>query len=559
MGWLVTRRPALAAAAVAFGIVVSPLVALAPAVAQTPPGQPTEVAIVVAITVPESETGLIDAAELENYTSEFGLLTRELDHVIDRPVTLAIDPRIIASIRILGSSAPESAVAWLDRLDAATNETFALGWADSDLTLGLEAGSGSVLSPESLDFAIDPALFGAAVPEADPSATPTAAPTQDPTDDSPPPLATTESLLAWDYTLPSVAWPEAGTVSTGTLATLTSTFDSTLLASANLTGLSGLNSTATVNGAGTLVIDSPLSTLFSTTVASAPGANFDTAVASLGIAMTSAATAPGASSAIITLDRDVALSSTNVAATLDAIALNPAVQLVGLSAVADNAAGTATLVDMPQDPTAVAAVAGLLEQEELDREFSQIAETPSLITSERRLSLLATLSNQWDSNPAGWVTAIDDYRAASTDLRSSVAIIKSSSITLLSDRGSLPVTVSNDLDQPVTVYITVRPLTPLLRVENSRVELTVEPNSQRKAQIPVQSISNGVVELEISLHGAAAQQIGYTTYVRTTVQAGWETPFTVVVAIVVFLVFAVGIVRTVLRRRRLRTEREIGA
>ena len=554
-----TRRPALVAAAIAVGLIVSPLVAVAPASGETAPGPPTEVALVVAITVPASDSGLISADDLTTYTSPFGLLTRELDQVADRPVTLGIDPRIIASIRILGTTAPQSAVAWLERLDAATNETFALSWGDSDLTMGLEAGSPVVLAPESLDFAIDPALFSAAVEQPTSTPTPSPTPSADNTDDdTPPPLPTTESLLDWDYTLPSVGWPDADTVTAATFDTLAQSFDEVLLASSNLTGTIGAGSTAVVGEHPALVIDSPLSSLFSATVNALPGTDFDSALAAFGIAATTAATGT-AESAIITLDRDVAVSDSNLGPTIDALAVNPAVQLVGLEAVADNPGTAASILDLPQDPAAVAVVADLLRLDALDAEFGQIIADPSLVSSERRLTLLSTLSNQWDADPVGWATATDQIRTSSVDFRASVKITKSSSITLLSDRGALPVTVSNDLDQPITVYITVRPLTPLLRVEDNLVELTVEPNSQRKAQIPVQSISNGVVELEISLHGAASQQIGYTTYVRTTVQAGWETPFTVVVAILVLLVFAGGIIRTVLRRRKLREEPEIGA
>jgi hypothetical protein len=45
-------------------------------------------------------------------------------------------------------------------------------------------------------------------------------------------------------------------------------------------------------------------------------------------------------------------------------------------------------------------------------------------------------------------------------------------------------------------------------------------------------------------------QVGDTTYVRTSVQAGWETPVTIGFAIAVVLIFAFGIFRTIVRRRR---------
>jgi len=551
----VTSRPTRAAAAIALGLALSPLVGAVPAAAQTSPGLPTEVALVVPLTVPAGTSGLVSAELLENYTSEFGLLTRSLNQVDGRPVTIAVDPMIIASIRVLGTAAPESAVLWLERLAALPNETFALSWADSNLTLGLDAGSPAVLAPESLGFAIDPTRFGAAEvePTGDPSATPSATP--EPDDSAPPPLPTTESLLEWAYALPSVGWPAADSVSASTLSVLGATYEHTLISSDNLADFTGLTATATVGDSSVIVADSSLSSLFGTTVESSSDSAWEAAVATLTTAIAGEATQPSADSAVLTLDRSIALTDLDLGATIDAIDAIPSVQLVGLSAVADNTGPTATVVDGEQDAASIDTVAGLLTVEGLDAEFAQIADDPSRVTSERRLDLLATLSNSWTDNAAGWAEAVSDYRAASSALRGSVKIIKSSSITLWADRGSLPVIVENNLDQPVTVFITVRALTPLIRVEDSFFEFVVEPNSQRKAPVPVQSISNGVVELEIALHGATGQQIGNTTYVRTTVQAGWETPFTIGVGIVVVLIFAAGVVRTIVRLRRARAKR----
>lgn len=550
-----TLRPTGAAAAIVLGLALCPLMGTAPAVAQTSPGLPTEVALVVPLTVPASTTGLIPADLLEEYTSNSGRLTRALDQVGGRPVTLAIDPMIIASIRVLGTDAPESATLWLDRLAGLTNDTFALSWADSDLTLGLNGGSATVLAPESLDFAINPARFGAAEVEPTGEPSPSSTPSADPDDTSPPPLPTTETLLEWDYSLPSVGWPAADSVSTANLPALAAAHEHTLIASSNLDSLGALTSTATIGEAPAIVIDSELSSLFSTTVAASSGVDWGTAVASLATATTTAAGEEGATSGVIALDRTVAVTDLDLGATIDAMEAIPTVQLVGLSEIADNPGPTAGIVDKSQDAASIESVASLLKLAGLDAAFARIAADPSRVTSERRLDLLATLANGWRQNPTEWEAAIDSYRAASSELRSSVKIVKSSKITLWADRGSLPVIVSNELDQPVTVYITVRPLTPLIRVEDTFFEVVVEPNSQRKAPVPVQSISNGVVELEISLHGGTNQQIGNTTYVRTTVQAGWETPFTISVGVLVVLVFIAGVVRTIVRLRRARAAR----
>ena len=101
-------------AALALGLGLAGLgVGAAPAAAAD---TPTRLAIAVPLIVRAESTGLIGAAALEAYTRPLGDLTRQLDAVIDKPVAIGIDPMIIVSIRVLGSAAPESAVAWLGRL-----------------------------------------------------------------------------------------------------------------------------------------------------------------------------------------------------------------------------------------------------------------------------------------------------------------------------------------------------------------------------------------------------------------------------------------------------------
>lgn len=502
--------------------------------------------MIAALTVPARSTAFIDPTLLESYTGEFGLLSRQLDQVIDRPIAIGIDPSIIASIRVLGTDAPASATAWLDRLDSATNETFPLAWADANLTAGLQAGSGEVLAPESFAYAIDPALFSA-------TSDPDPVPTDAPQDNIVPPLPSDESLVAWDYTVPEISWPAFNSVTADDLTALADYRTTTILSSGNITASSASRAHSVVNDTDTVVADEALSTQFGLTVAGASGPDWELAITDLTRALGAvSSTQDSPASVLLALDREVAISDPDLGPTIDAIAAAGNVQVTGLAALLETTPVAATLVDKKLDEGVVSDVRRLLNEERADRAFAVIAADPSLISSERRLELLATISNSWSDNSTGWATAISDFSSASTALRTSVRIVKSSSITLWADRASLPVTVTNELSQPITVYVTVRPMTPLLKVEDSFVAVTVEPQSQRKAAVPVQSLSNGTVELEITLHTDTGAQVGELTYVRTTVQAGWETPVTIGFGIAVVLVFAAGIIRTILRRRRAR-------
>jgi hypothetical protein len=194
----------------------------------------------------------------------------------------------------------------------------------------------------------------------------------------------------------------------------------------------------------------------------------------------------------------------------------------------------------------------MLEQEVAVARFAAVAQTPGLITGELRARLLVALSATRFTDDASWQAATGAFLDTTATILKSVRLEKSSTITLLANRESLLVSVINELDQPVTVFINVRPLRPLLAVEDTKVELTLEPNSQARGSIPVQALSNGEVELRLAIYSSGGLLIGNTSYVRTTVFAGWEGPVTTVLGILVVLLFGFGIVRTVLKRRTVR-------
>jgi len=505
-----------------------------------------QVAIIVPIVAPETSTGYLTLEEITRYTLPVGALTRQLDAVANRPVTLAVDPMIIASIRLLGTSAPASATNWLTRLASVSNDVIPLPYADSDLTLATQAGS-PVLQPESFDFAIKPELFAAAVKQ---TPTPSPTPTADP--DDVPTLPTTESLLDWDYTIDDIAWPKANSViSTDLDAINAAGFTTTILSSGNLTRENPNASVATIGDGKILVTDDALSAALGT-AASALGP--DSWQAAIGQVSASVATGTGRT-VIATLPRSVPAIGSFVADTIAAVATTPGVTLVPLSTAISTHATTATLVESPQDPGLVATVSRLLQDTAAEQQFSSILTTPEVLTADRRLDLLGLTSIGWQASPERWTEATNTFTTDSLDIRSSVEVVQSSSpLNFVADNAPVPISVSNDLPYPVTVYITVRPRTALIAVENPRVELVIEPNSQAKGDVAIEAITNGIVKVEVSLTSATGVPIGSPSLREINVQAGWETPIVLVLAALVVLIFVIGIIRTVRRSRRAAAE-----
>jgi len=529
---------------------------------------PLRVAVVAPLALPASATGLLDAATLTQYTDVDGILTAQLDAMIGRPVLIGIDPRIIASIRLLGDSAPQSVLEWLDRLSTVPNATFPLAWADADLTAALQAGAATPLTPTSFDFAINPDLFDTA------TAAPTGAPLPggepDPENVSPP-LPTSTDLTQWNYTYPNLSWPAADSVTAADLAILDAAgANPTLLSSDNATvaapaSSSSAASTATASGvlasvgdSTVAVADSRLSTLLQDAVTAETTAAWNSAMAELSatVAIDSIGNGETPPLAVATLGRSWPSEEFRLEQTLAELYGLPWATSANMSTVfdsglaGDSSLPSAEIVDAAPDDTHLDTVRGLLEAEAAEDRFAMVVADPLALTADRRLSLLSLLSNAWQGDDEGWSTAAAAYLDESEVIRSSVQILPSSVYQVGSDSADLPFTVKNDLAQTVTVYINVRASNIGLTVDQSAVELVIEPESSRRALFPVEGLSNGKVMLTVSITDRMGQPVGTPTQVELNVHAGWETAGTLGFGAVVLVIFGAGIVRTIRKRRK---------
>ena len=530
--------------------------------------QQTRLALVMPLTVPQSSNGLIPSDLIASYTADGGLLAQRLDAVFDQPgIAIAIDPRILASIRILGDSSPPSASAWLKRLEAASNSTFALSYADSDLAAASQAKATRLLAPTS--FTIDATHFTGA-PTATASNTASSTPTPVPSNGSGTGSGSTVhslpdlvSLQAFNYTLPGVAWPASGSVVEGDLNSFEAGGLSTaILGSGNVAyGDLGYtpSSAARVGKHQALVSDDALSTYLDAAVGAATPALWGTAMSELSsaIAVVSLERPAVTRTLLATFDRSPPGTDTRLAQTISALATLPWAASAPFSEV--NAAfgsgsavlpTTASLAAKPEPAARIATVAALLAAETTAGNFSSVLADPTRITGERRLGLLALLSNSWTGDDT-WGAATNKYLSTSNRYVTKSVMIARSSATVFTSRNSpLPITVTNELPWPITVYVTVRSPSNIITIDRDRVELVVEAQSQAKTTVPVTSNANGPVTLTVSLSSATNVQITTPATIDVDVQAQWETAFTAIVAVLVIGVFGFGIYRTIAKRRK---------
>lgn len=518
---------------------------LAPAPGAAAAGGPVAVAVVVPITARSGGDGLLDAAELELQTSPAGVLSRELDAALATPATIALDPMILASIRVLGSTAPDSALAWVDRLAAAPNPVFLLSYADADLSAFARAGALDLAQPLGFDFALADGAFDPA-PTSTPTATPDPTPSPTPADGEPLPHPTTGELLAWPDALGPIAWPSEGSAAGGDIARYQAAgYSAVLLSSGNVSETSG--ALADISGMRVVVADSAASELLREASSSLDPVTRTATVDRLRAALDGLGAAHPGRSVVLTLGRTDDESTVGLDDALTALSASGSVDLVGLSDVLAGSAEAASVVDGTPS-TAVERAAAFASTERAESLFSSILADPLALTAPRRLALLDLFAVASTAD-AAWADRADEFQDESDAILGAVTISDPGSVLVTSSSTTLPVRIENRLDFPVTVRVDAQPQRPLLRVE-SPAEVTIEPGSSKTVRLEAQAITNGRVVVNVTISSPVnGVQIGAAQHIPVDLQAQWET-VGLIVGIVVVLVFALGIVRNVVVRRR---------
>lgn len=540
------------------------------AIVWSPGGAPPTMAvgITVPLTVPRTSAGLLSAGQLATYTGVTGFLTEEFKATSGRTVSIAVDPMIVASIRILGDTAPESAKDWLRALEGTSNDTFALGYADSDLSVGIQAGAAQVLAPTSFTF--DPDLFPGLVapspqatsPQASsasapptvppitpgsPSATTSASPSPDTT------IYNTASLVSLPYSLGGIAWPPTtGATAADLAAFATAGLTTSILSSSAVSAQTSAGPAVSVAGHPAVISDDSLAHLIDVAAAAPSDVAWQQAMANLSASLAVVATTvPGPSSTLFAaLSRAASNQNSRIGATINALYSLNWVTSTTLRTLAATPGTPATLTPATQSSARVTTVAALLAAEAAVAQFSSVLTDPTVLSGERRLSLLAILSNAWRPTSTEWQSVADAYLAKCSSLLESVHIVTSSSLYLTSKNSHVDVTVGNSLSYPVTVFVNVRSPSGSLEVLNPRVSKTIQGNSQAKVSVPVRSIANGKVTVHVTLLSATQVHIAQPARIKVDVQADWETAFTAVIIVGLVLLFGFGIFRNVRKRRR---------
>lgn len=493
---------------------------------------------VIPVIAPRSTTGLVEVATQQQLVSSDGAWSRALHAAQAAPgATVALDPAVLASIRLAGAGAPPEVAGFLEQLGRLPNQFVRLPYADVDETLARAAG---------VDPRADVSFSGVTLPTAQgEDAAPAPAPTQGTGD------AVPTELTAWNWSDQAVSWPVPRTAGPGDVTTLARGGSTLLLPSDDVTDTAARRTAgplATVPGGRALVSDTTASSLLATASGDEPSA--DAALATLtGVLATDAVTreatavlaTTGRSSDGPHLDRVLAL-----------LGRQPWIRTRSLAQLGTQATRAEVRLKQPTPrPSVIATARSLIAHERPVQQLSKaITADAATVIAPQHLALLAMLSAAWRGDDQVWRAGALATEKTFDAVAGQVHIIKGSNLNAIGTDGTLQVIVANGLPVPVRVRIEPSVSNGKLQFDDSSDStVDVPARANKPARLLFRTIANGNSDVTLQLTSADRTPIGPTVVRRVKVTAGFDTVVAVALISALGLLLALGIYRNIQRRR----------
>ncbi|WP_177348993.1 DUF6049 family protein [Brachybacterium avium] len=159
-----------------------------------------------------------------------------------------------------------------------------------------------------------------------------------------------------------------------------------------------------------------------------------------------------------------------------------------------------------------------------------------------RREILAGTSIRWRGEPEIPAARAQDASELASELRDRIQVVPASGYNVISDAVSVPITISNGLDTPITVQIEVTADKPLVQVGEPAM-VKVPARGQIDAAVDVEAIANGSVTLTTVVTTTDGQPLTAPVHVPLTVNPSWENWTTLVLVIAMGLLVVVGVAR----------------
>lgn len=124
-----------------------------------------------------------------------------------------------------------------------------------------------------------------------------------------------------------------------------------------------------------------------------------------------------------------------------------------------------------------------------------------------------------------------------------IHVVPASGYNLISDSAGVPITVTNELDTPITVRTAVSSDRPLVRIAEEQPEMQVPARGRAEITVPVEAIANGTVQLTVGVTSPDGRPLTEPVEVPLTVNPAWENWTTLLLVIGMGVLVVVGVIR----------------
>ncbi len=130
-----------------------------------------------------------------------------------------------------------------------------------------------------------------------------------------------------------------------------------------------------------------------------------------------------------------------------------------------------------------------------------------------------------------------------------IRIVPGSNLTLVANEGRIPIVIENLYEESIRVQVHIRPSNLRLNAPTA-VEVTVPGNTTYTAKVDVRAVADGDVDLVAWLTTFSGLRLGPSVKVHMTINAEVEGTLMTGFAVVIALLLAAGVIRTLRKRRQ---------
>lgn len=218
---------------------------------------------------------------------------------------------------------------------------------------------------------------------------------------------------------------------------------------------------------------------------------------------------------------------------------------------------TEARVPAPYDPAArghelsAAYMAEVMSAQDSLDSLRDVVANPLPITTPAMAALLRSESTAWRTRPSVGTSLVTQTQKSIDTQTAQVYVVPRETVTFSGDRGSVPVTVANDFDQPVMIGISLAG-NPAARLSADAVTpITIEPGKRASLEVPVRIVGGDPLPVTVQLMDTKGRPFGapVTMELRTTAYSRAALWVAVAAAALLVVLVVFDIVRRARQRR----------